>query len=321
MFKKTLLKPACALAVTALASLTSSQAYTVTNSTTGYFNTGDGYTGGGVSLTDEPNTSPASEQFQTTDPYNGINNTGDNTAVTFLGGTTLGGGLGSGSGNNSVVFGGLTGYGPGITNQAFYRNFTSVVGGDPQDTVTFSIDYRVAAGSDSIFDNWSFDLRNSAGNLTLLNVLLDARTNPGQIDIYANGVGIGFYDNTGGPLINISATLQNNGWTLDVANVLTTTNLGGDVLSFITNAPSQSGAGLLAGGGTAADFQSYYISWLLENSDVADYGENSLIVNTINVTSDVIPEPGTWAVGALLLGGVAASIYRRRKLATASVES
>jgi hypothetical protein len=42
-----------------------------------------------------------------------------------------------------------------------------------------------------------------------------------------------------------------------------------------------------------------------------------MVVNEITVTSQPIPESGTWAVGALLVSGLAAGIYRRRKAALA----
>lgn len=318
MNRKFFTSAAAAVAALAVTATNSEAQATVTNWTTGYFNDADGYVQGG-SLTDTPITAPPSEQFQTTDPYDGNTGTGDNSYVDFIPGTTYGGGAGSASGNNSVYFGGIYPDGPGIPNQAIYKNFTSVLSGDPTESVTFSIDFRLIAGSDGIYDNWSFDLRNAAGDVSLVSFFVDANSDPGFISIFGNGLGIGLYDNSGGPLINLTAVLQGNSWSAELAGITAQTNGLGDVIGFITNAPTAFGSGALVGG-AAGDFESVYISWLLESGNPAVWGENYLVINTMGVTSEVIPEPGTWAMGALLLSGVAATIYRRRKAATA-VES
>lgn len=78
--------------------------------------------------------------------------------------------------------------------------------------------------------------------------------------------------------------------------------------SFITN-------GALSGGLNWFDYNTVSIDWALANSDPFSPGANFMTVNTIEVVATTVPEPGTWAVGALLLGGVAASVYRRRQAA------
>jgi hypothetical protein len=288
---------------------------TITNTATGYFNSADGYTQGG-SLTGLPTTAPASEQFQTTDPFNPGPNTGDNSYVDFIPGTTFGGGAGSGSGNNSVWFGGVYPEGPGVLNQAIYQNFTSAIS-NPTESVTFSIDFRLIESTNPFDDSWSFDLRNSTGVTTLVGFELNP-VGGGLLDISGNGSVFGQLAYDG--LYNLTVTLQNTGWSAALSTINIGTNGLGDVTSFVTNAPGAVSAGALVGG-TALDYESNYISWLIDSGNINDFGDNYMIINQFNVTSDVIPEPGTWAVGALLLGGVAASIYRRRKLAAASLES
>ncbi|MFM8657844.1 MAG: hypothetical protein ACKOD5_12075 [Chthoniobacterales bacterium] len=284
---------------------------------TGYFNSADGYVSGS-SLTDMPNTAPAPDQFKTTDGYNGLTGTGDNSLLDFLPGTTFGGGLGSGSGNSSALFGGAVwGTGPGITNPAIYRNFSMVPGLPTGSPVTFSIDYRYISYTNSFYDNWSFDLRNAAGTTSLLNIFIDTESQPDLVFVYANGVGIGAYTNyagggaTNGALMNISATLLNNTWTVGLSSIDATT-VGGDVMGFVTNVATVKSGTLLRG--TAADFESVYLSWLLTEGNINDYGENYMVFNQMNVLTEV-PEPGTWATAALLACGLAYGIYRRRKLA------
>ncbi|MFM8884912.1 MAG: hypothetical protein ACKOKC_00640, partial [Chthoniobacterales bacterium] len=123
---------------------------------------------------------------------------------------------------------------------------------------------------------------------------------------YANGGA------TNGTLMNISATLLGNSWTVGLAGMSTVTNGFGDVTGFVTNVATVKSGTLLSG--TAADFESVYLSWLLTEGNINDYGENYMVFNQMNVVAEV-PEPGTWATAALLACGLAYGIYRRRKLA------
>lgn len=74
--------------------------------------------------------------------------------------------------------------------------------------------------------------------------------------------------------------------------------------------------GLLANGLSATDLNNLEVAWILDSGDANDPGSIALIANefTIQSTGDPIPEPGTWAVGALLVSGAAAAAYRRRKM-------
>jgi hypothetical protein len=79
--------------------------------------------------------------------------------------------------------------------------------------------------------------------------------------------------------------------------------------------------GSLSGALSASDLNLLGVAMFVDNTD--DLNALGMIVNEITVTStgEPIPEPGTWAVGALLVGGIAASIYRRRKAALADTQA
>jgi hypothetical protein len=72
--------------------------------------------------------------------------------------------------------------------------------------------------------------------------------------------------------------------------------------------------GALASGTSAIDFATVGIDWELSSGNPNDPGSNFLLVNQMNVTTSgtVIPEPGTWLAGSLLLAGLAHRVYRRR---------
>ena len=80
--------------------------------------------------------------------------------------------------------------------------------------------------------------------------------------------------------------------------------------SFITN-------GAIAAGKTWMDYNTLSIDWALASGNPATPGYNQINVNTLEVVATTVPEPGTWAIGALLLGGLAARVYRRRQAAAA----
>jgi hypothetical protein len=79
--------------------------------------------------------------------------------------------------------------------------------------------------------------------------------------------------------------------------------------------------GSLSGALSASDLNLLGVGMFVDNTD--NLNALGMIVNEITVTStgEPIPEPGTWAVGALLVGGIAASIYRRRKAALADAQA
>jgi MYXO-CTERM domain-containing protein len=81
--------------------------------------------------------------------------------------------------------------------------------------------------------------------------------------------------------------------------------------SFITN-------GAIGTGTTWMDYNTISIDWALASNDPLTPGYNYINVNTVEVVATTVPEPGTWAIGALLLGGLAARVYRRRQAAAQS---
>lgn len=109
--------------------------------------------------------------------------------------------------------------------------------------------------------------------------------------------------------LNVSVQTNNTLWvSLDTLNPTTGAFLTNT--AFITN-------GAIGAGLNWSDYNTVSIDWALASGDAFTPGANFMTVNTIEVVATTVPEPGTWAVGALLLGGVAASVYRRRQAAAA----
>ncbi len=285
---------------------------TLTNWTTGYFSTNNGYVRE-ETLTDTPNNIPAADQFKTTDPWNG--STGDTSYLDYVSGWTYG--AGSAAGNNSVYFGGfaLGSYDPGITNPSYYRSFGNLLT-SAADSVTFSIDFGVVAGVGPQ-DIFGFDLRTADTATSLVNFWFDpalATTEDLRFQYNAGAGTGGAFEIQYGGLYNFSATLSGSAFSASLAGITVQTNLAGDVTGYVTNAPVVVATDLLTSG-MALDFESLFINWELASGNINDPGSNYMLINTMNVTSQIeaIPEPGTWAVGALLLGGVAFVASRRRR--------
>jgi hypothetical protein len=86
--------------------------------------------------------------------------------------------------------------------------------------------------------------------------------------------------------------------------------------AFVTNTTLIRNGALGGVGSTALDYNTVSINWELANNDFNYPGDNFIIVNNLEVVTTTVPEPGTWAVGALLLAAVADRIRRRRKAVT-----
>jgi len=109
--------------------------------------------------------------------------------------------------------------------------------------------------------------------------------------------------------LNVSIQTNNTLWvSLDSLNPTTGAFITNT--AFITN-------GAIGSGLSWNDYNTVSIDWALASNNPFEPGANSMTVNTIEVVATTVPEPGTWAVGALLLGAVAASAYRRRQAAAA----
>jgi|SanBayMetagenome_1026888.scaffolds.fasta_scaffold29305_1 MYXO-CTERM domain-containing protein len=303
-----------------------------------------------------PGAAPAGEQWSTTDPYDSNNFTGDvgvlqsnaftdvngNPADPATGGQSFnfGGSYAAGNSdtNNPPTY---DPYVPGITNPSYYRTWTPNYN-DANAVWTFA-EFAIIGPSatrggvappQATFTNedaFGFSLWNGAPGVgTALaefkfgrQYTMGASTNdPDRIGFawFLNGVQQD--TNMASGLTADWAILYNQVYRLNVSvdtnnlmNVsLDTINSGGNFVtntSFITN-------GAIGAGTTWMDYNTISIDWALASGVASQPGFNYINVNTVEVVATTVPEPGTWAIGALLLGGLAARIYRRRQAAAQS---
>jgi hypothetical protein len=301
----------------------------ITNFTTGYFNSGDGYgPAGSSSLDGAPTNAPSSQQWQTTDPYDPVSDTGSTSLMVFTPGWSLGE---SGDGNQSVYFGnydpayesGVTGeFGilPGITNPSLYREFTPLSGA-LIDTVTWSTDFGIVNLNDPAFPNddvFGFNLLTAGGASSLaqfsFNPATASLTNGLRFEWYRDGaLQAPAFDIEYGALYRLTATMSGGFFDLSIGGLNAQTNNLGVVTNYavVTNISLVTG-GAFSGAFTVGDFAVAAVDWELESGDNLDPGANYMILNTMSVVTSPVPEPATWLAGALLLG-VAANIVRRRR--------
>lgn len=260
---------------------------------TGYFNTTDGWTGGAAF-------------WQGQEGWTGNNSQAD--SVEVVAGYTPGGG-----GDNSGTLG-L--YAPLFTTSTLARAFT------PMSTAVFTnistsfvAEWSISqiTAPNAFDDLFTFDLAQG-----VVSGLLFGMQAPGSfgfdynlsvVDAGGSTAEFGMnYDSVYRMQIDITGTTWSGtlyGVT-DPSGTRTINSLG----SFT--------GGTLANGLTATDLNTTYVEWVLDSGNVADPGSIALIANefTFSSTGDPIPEPGTWAMGAILLTGAAAAAYRRRKAQT-----
>lgn len=308
-----------------------------TNWTTGYFNSGDGYgPAGSSSLDGAPTNAPASEQWQTTDPYDGTN-AGSTSLMTFVPGWTYDA---VGANNQSVYWGnydpsfgpgpsGEYGIIPGVTNPVLYRQFT--LPGDT-DIVRWTADFGLIdltlGGGYPYVDTFGFDLLDSTGTSSLAKFSLNPSTATLQdlrLEWTLNGVvqtnnpaAPTPFEINYGSLYRITATLQGSFFDLSVAGLVAQTNGSGTVTNYsvVTNVSIISG-GALSGAFSAVDFGTAALNWELASGDNLQPGPNYMILNTMSVENTVVPEPGTWAAAALLFGLTGIVLWRRKATAAA----
>lgn len=239
---------------------------------------------------------------------------------------------GSGTGADSVsVIAGTTPTGVGNASgtlgvflPALPLNTTSVTlnrGFAPMNTATFTniavsfvaewniIDFFAPTPFDDAF---TFDLRNSANTLSLLNFTMQGPATLPGFDYTLSSTGsaaIDQFDATYGALLRMQVDLVGTSYTGTLFSV-------DPVTRALTSIGGLTG-GTLNNGLTASDFGNLQVGWTLDSGNPSDPGTLGLVVNefTIQSTGDPIPEPGTWAMAALLVSGAAATIYRRRKAA------
>lgn len=321
--------------------VTQAQLSTNINFTTGYFNSGDGYGPAGTSSLDgAPTNAPASEQWQTTDPYNPGTDTGSTSLMVFTPGWSFGA---SGTGNQSVWFGnydpayespvsGNFGVLPGVTNPILYREFVPGVPGAPLDlSVTWTAEFGIINLNDPAFTNndvFGFDLLDSTQTSSLakfsFNPATATLTNGLRLEWYSNGslqptngVQPSYFEIQYGGLYRLTATLTNNIFDLSIAGLSAQTNGSGDVINYsvVTNVSLITGGGL-SGFFTAGDFATAAVNWELVSGNTLQPGANYMLLNSMSVVSAAVPEPSTWAAGATLLGLAGFMLWRRKTTAS-----
>jgi len=302
------------------------QIETVTNWTTGTFNTNNGwvrndalaYQTNGQPETGQNYDDPVADQWYTDDPYNAGLSNGATSVLKLLPGWTLGT---LGAGNNSVLFGG---YGladainPGTAAPSLYRSFDLL---PLTESVSFIADFGLIAstGLAPNKDRFGFNLLDSSGSLSLAQIVFNptaSSSGPNALGVQwlSGGVTNNIADIFYGSLYRLTATLQGTTFDLTLSGLIAQTNGVGVVTNyFVTNAFLLVSGGALANGFSATDFGTAAVNWELSSGLAADPGSNYMILNTATVLSTVIPEPGTWAVAALLLGGLATRVWRRSR--------
>lgn len=272
---------------------------TITNYTTGFFNSSDGWSSSG-----DPD-------WEGQDGWTGTSSGVD--SVSEVTGYTPS----SPAGNASGTFGVFVDSTPlNTTTPYIERAFTPM---NPLDynniNVTYTAEWSLfdfSGGAGNLDDTFTFDLRNTANTSSILTFTMDnAATGPGyDYTLSSTGTGTNLQiDTTYGALIRMQVDMDG-----------TTYTGTWELLNPTTRAVIDSGAlngGSLAAGFTASDIGVLRLGWDLSSGDPDAPGDVGIIINEFSITSEgePIPEPGTWAMGALLLSGAAAGWYRRRKAA------
>jgi hypothetical protein len=289
---------------------------------TGYFNSNDGYGPAGSSLDGAPTSAPASEQWQTTDPYNAGTDRGSTSLISHINGWSYG--LSS-QGYNSVYFGGYNadnGVLPGSSTPVLYREFDHTFGSA---ATTFSVDFGIVGPSTDLSglyvnnDRFAFSLlsTNSAELATF--VLNPGASLPGflQLEWVQNGTNV-VADGTTfknfqiqyDALYRLTATVEGTSLTMDIAGL--NPESGGPGIGITNYAVSTNvnviSNGAISSGLTSSDFEVAAIAWDLESGDSEQPGANYMIVNTVSV----VPEPSTIALLTVAAGALAVAGWRRR---------
>jgi len=337
----TLVRPLSVTMTLLVMSLAANAQIVTTNFTSGYFNTNDGYESA-VSLDGLPYY-PNPSGWQTTDP-----------ALPSVGGTNYGAttivqgydfytvGDFSTNGNNSVLFGGYFAPNatpvkllPGITNPSVYYNFAAP---SAATSATFSADFAIRRpASQGIYtnkDSFGFTLWDTFGTSQIASFMFNGMS-PWTASSSTN-YGFQWFDSAGVWQSNSPALTATN-WQIAMQtvyrlNVVMTNSGTFDVVmqtleqqydggglvtnySIFATATLISGASL--GGYSLTDFSSLSMDWDLASGNTNLPGANFMVLNQVNVTSTVVPEPGTWTAGVGLLVLTAFAIRRRRALAAA----
>lgn len=273
---------------------------TNTNYTTGFFNSSDGWNSAG-----DPN-------WEGQDGWTGTGSGVD--SVSEVASYTPSVPAGNASGTFGVFIDSLP---LNTANPYIERAFTPM---NPVDYSNINVSYTAewtlldfSGGAGGLDDTFTFDLRNTANTASVLTFTMNnAATSPGFDYTLSSTDGAGTalqLDTTYGALIRMQVDMNGTDYTGTW-----------ELLDPTTRAVLQSGglnAGSLATGFTASDIGVLRLGWDLASGDPNAPGDVGIVINEFSITStgEPIPEPGTWAMGALLLSGAAAGWYRRRKVA------
>lgn len=325
----------CAAVIVSSSAVTAQQYITTTNwasgtSQTNQFNTNSGYERT-FSIEGQPYYPGGG--WGTTDLYDTNTGLGSTSLVAFINNWTP---RLSPSGNNSVYFGGYNadaGTLPGTTNPSIYYSFNSVAS-SPGDVVTYTVDFGIIGPSASLSgfytnqDFFGISLRDAAGASMAaftFNPFASALTNGLRVqweqngtNVVADGTTFRNFDIQYNGLYRLTAAVQGASLDLSIAGLNTQSAVGQGITNYnvITNQNVITG-GSLSAGFSAADFERASIDWELTSGNNLTPGANYMILTAASVVStlEVIPEPGTWMAGSLLLllaGGVA--LRRKRKV-------
>lgn len=308
---------------------------TETNFSSQLFNTNAGYEVG-YEVDGQPNY--PSGAWGSNDAYDpGPPATGANSVVQFFNFVTLGTPQ---SGNNSVLFGGYNNNvrTPSITNPSIYFSFAQNTSDIPGENITFRSDFTLWRPSPLFYsddDVFGITLWDSFGTNALAKFSFNPNaswvTNPASqfgFEWYRDGsmqtdsppLTATNWSIDASALYRFEAILQGSSFDLNLYSLAIQTNASGVVTNYsIAQSASLIQGGLLAAGTTAADFGSVSFDWELASGNAASPGGIYYVINDATVFSTVIPEPGTWAAGVvLILGAGLAMRARARRSGTAT---
>lgn len=305
-----------------------------TNVDVGNWNTNAGWTTA-ISIDTQNTNAPVSQQWVETDAYNNTSGLGGTAFLNEVTGYTPT----NAPGNLTLVQGGWdlgNGILPGSTNPTVYRSFvpTSLPADQRDDVWTFAQFSMIQPISNlTNQDAFGFEIWNGApsGGGTSLGKFMFGRQYAFETG-GANTNTVGFAWFLDGALQGTNNAALTGEWDIfyDVnyrfnlavqSNNLITLSLdtldtASNNFAFITNTTLIRDGALGGAGSTALDYNTVSINWELFSNNFNDPGDNFIVVNNLEVITTSVPEPGTWAVGALLLAAVADRIRRRRKPVT-----
>ncbi len=266
---------------------------------TGYFNTSDGWVGGTAAW--------AGQQGWT-------GNDALASSVEVPAGSFTPGGAGDNSGT-------LGFYLPTVASVDLNRGFTPMSTSLYQNiAVRFTAEWTLAAPPATPLgsDIFSFNLTDGSTSLLSFTMSTTGALDPSsQYLLQSQGAGpaVNQFDLDPGSVYRMQIDLVGTTWS---GTLYTVTDPSGSRTIAPAIPVSAFTGGTLGGGLSATDFDALNLNWTLASGDPNLPGNLALFANelTISSTGDPIPEPGTWAVGALLLSGAAAAAYRRRKAQT-----